>query len=80
MEKKYFNIDGKERSMKSLFKFLVVRRVVSSNVCVALCGGSFIGGVLFNTLGTGGNLRNAVIGGGLAVFFWALALIFKGGE
>jgi len=37
--------------------------------CIAMSAGSFVGGVMFNTLGLGSDLRLAGIGGTLVVVF-----------
>ncbi|MCL2845726.1 MAG: hypothetical protein FWE23_09825 [Chitinivibrionia bacterium] len=66
--------------MKGLFYFLKERRDVASSICVASAGGSFIGGLLFNTLGAGDSLENAVIGFCLYVFFIILSILLKGGK
>ena len=66
--------------MIGLFNFLRVRRDVICNISVALCGGSYVGGVMFNVLGAGSNTQNAFVGLALMVFFLIFALIAKGGK
>jgi len=62
-------------------KFLTKeRRDVLSNIFVAYCGGAFVGGVMFNTLGMRNDTGLAIAGGLVSAMCGLLALLVKGGK
>jgi hypothetical protein len=66
--------------MSGLVRFMKARRDTLSNIFVAYSGGSFVGGVMFNTLGFRNDTDLAIAGGVVSALCGIMALLVKGGK